>query len=180
MSRSLLVTALAASLFAAGAQAHEYHVGQLDIGHPWTRATAKGQPSAVGFLTIENQGDQPDTLLSATSPAAADTQIHSMTMEEGVMKMRPAEGGVPLPPGELVKLQPNGLHLMLIGLKEPFKEGQRIPLTLTFAHAGQVQVELAVDKAGAQTPGGAPDAGGHGHDHGAGQDPNLNETGKAP
>ena len=142
-----LVAGLASTL-AGSALAHEYKLGDLEIGHPWAQATAKGQPTAAAYMTIENGGSADDKLLSASAPFAKKAELHMMSMENGVMKMRPVEGGIDLPPGKTVKLEPNGLHIMLIGRGEQLTAGTRVPLHLVFQKAGKIDVQLAVEKPG--------------------------------
>ena len=91
------------------------------------------------------------TLVSASSPVAGVVEVHEMVTQDGVMKMR-AMPGLPLAPGKVTELKPGGYHIMLIGLKAPLVEGKLVPLTLTFAKAGAVKVELKVEAAGAAEP----------------------------
>lgn len=157
------IAALTLSLLSP-AGAHDYEAGTLHIAHPWARATVPGQPAGGAYLELENRGGA-DRLLSARSPASARVELHSMTMEGEVMRMRELEA-VPLPAGATVKFQPGGLHLMLMGLKAPLKQGERVPLTLRFEKAGEVTVELSVESPGSmggrkpEAP--APD---HAHHH---------------
>ncbi|MBP0615682.1 copper chaperone PCu(A)C [Jiella mangrovi] len=151
-------TALAAaSLVAAvsGASAHSYKVGDLEIAHPWSRATLPNAPVAGGYMTITNTGKSADRLIGGSTPAAERVEIHEMTMDGDVMKMRPVEGGLEIPAGETITLKPGGYHLMLTKPAGRLKEGDRVPLTLRFEKAGEVKVELAVDKPNAMGPGGA-------------------------
>jgi len=161
--KSALIAAslLAAVPFASSASAHDYKLGDLHIAHPWTRATLPNAPVAGGYMTIENTGETADRLVGGSTPAAEAVEIHEMTMDGDVMKMRPVEGGLEIPAGESVTLRPGGYHLMLVKPEEPLKEGTRVPLTLTFEKAGEVSVELAVDTVGAMRPG-AHDADMHG------------------
>ncbi len=80
---------------------------------------------AGGYLTVTNTGAEPDTLTGGTIDQAGSVEIHSMSMEGGVMKMAPVEGGLVVKPGETVTLKPGGYHLMFQGLKDPLKKGQR-------------------------------------------------------
>ena len=130
--------------------AHDFKAGSLTLQHPWTRATA-GKVGA-GYTIIVNAGKTPDTLLSAGSPAVDKVEIHTMTMDGGVMKMRPLPDGVAIPAGGTAKLAPGGYHLMLLGLKAPLVAGKLIPLTLNFAKAGPVKVQLKIEAAGATEP----------------------------
>ncbi len=137
---------------AAPVLAHSFSVGKIAIGHPWTRETAATQSVGGGFLTIRNNGRTPDRLVSATSPASGEVQIHTMSMDGGVMKMRQSKDGIAIPAGQSVELKPGGLHLMFVGLKKPFKQGTKIPATLKFARAGSVQVSFAVQPVGSSAP----------------------------
>jgi periplasmic copper chaperone A len=144
--------ALAIAFFAVPASAQDYRVGTLEIGQPWTRATPPTAPTAGGFLTVTNKGATPDKLISAKSPAADMVQIHTMKMEGNIMRMREQDGGVEIAPGATVALAPGHLHLMMMGLKVPFKQGEKVPVTLVFEKAGSIDVELAVMAMGASAP----------------------------
>jgi periplasmic copper chaperone A len=145
----LMITLLVVTLLAGGAQAHDYKLGTLEIGHPWARATPPTAPAGGGYLTITNTGTAPDRLVGIKSPAAATIQVHEMKMEGNVMRMREVEGGLEIPAGATVTLAPGGVHLMMMGLKAPLKQGERVPLTLVFEKAGSIDVELAVAAMGA-------------------------------
>jgi hypothetical protein len=131
------------------AAAHDYTLGSLKIGHPWARATPPTAPTGGGFLTITNTGTTADRLVSASSAASSQVQIHEMKMDGAIMRMRELDNGVEIPPGATVALAPGGFHLMMIGLKGPLKEATRVPLTLVFEKAGKIDVELAVVAMGA-------------------------------
>ena len=152
MTRPLLA-ALALILGCSSAVlAHSYKLGALEIGHPWARATPPTAPTGGGFLTITNKGTAADRLVSASSPAAASVQVHEMKMEGNVMRMRELANGLEIAPGATVTLAPGGLHMMMMGLKAPLKQGEKVPLTLVFEKAGTIDVEIAVEAMGA-TPG---------------------------
>lgn len=119
--------------------------GSLTIDGAWTRQTAPGQSVGGGFMTIVNRGKAADRLLSGSSPAAAKIEIHTMSMDGGVMRMRPLADGLAVPAGGKVELKPGGYHIMLIGLKKPLALGGRIPVTLRFQRAGSVTVQLQVN-----------------------------------
>lgn len=158
---------LAGALFVAPlAVAHDYTAGALKIGHPWSRATPNGAKVAGGYLTVTNTGAEPDTLTGGTFAESGSVELHTMSMEGGVMKMAPVEGGLVIKPGETVKLAPGGYHLMFLGLKDQLKKGTRVKGTLTFTKAGSVPVEFAVESIAAKAPGG--EAGGMTMDHGGG------------
>lgn len=149
MSRLAILLALCAMLIAP-AVAHEYTVGSLHIGHPWSRATPKGAAIGAGYLKITNNGTAPDRLLGGSSEAAKSFELHVMSMENGVMKMRPVEGGIEIKPGETVEFKPESYHVMFVGLKEPLVQGHRVKATLDFEKAGKVAVEFVVKSIGAR------------------------------
>ena len=122
-------------------------VSSLQIDNAYTRATAPGQQVAGGFMKIENKGAA-DQLISASSPAAGEVQLHEMAMEGNVMKMRQLKD-IPVPAGGAVELKPGGLHLMLMNIKTPLAAGETIPVKLKFAKAGEVEVKFQVNSMGA-------------------------------
>ena len=123
--------------------------GQIEIGQPWARATpGKAQIGAV-YLTIRAPAG--DRLVSVSSPVAAAVELHEHTMAGMVMRMRPL-AGLAIPAGQTVALAPGGMHIMLVGLKAPLREGQSFALTLTFAKAGPQTVTVMVGKVGAMGP----------------------------
>ena len=139
--------AVVVSLCAAGAAyAADYKVGTIAIDHPWARPTVEGTKTGAAYLLLANKGTAPDKLVSASSPVAGKTQIHQTTDEGGVMKMHEVAGGIELVPGATVALKPGGYHIMLLDLKQTLNEGRHIPLTLTFAKAGSIDVEVDVEK----------------------------------
>jgi copper(I)-binding protein len=140
-------------LAAAGARAADYDVGSIHIAEPWARATPKGASSGAGYLTVTNNGSAADRLTCAGSDAAAQCQIHTMSMENGVMKMRPVEGGLEIRPGETVTLKPGSDHMMFVNLKHPLETGNALEATLQFEKAGSVKVEFPVVALGAAAPG---------------------------
>ncbi len=135
--------------------------GDLTIATPWLRATPAGATVAGGYVSITNAGTVPDTLTAAAIPLARRGTIHSMSMDGGVMRMAPVEGGLTIRPGETVTLAPGGLHLMFEDLTASPKAGETVAGTLTFARAGTVPVTFTVAPIGAQAPA-APPAG-HAH-----------------
>src|SRR6478735_1083293 len=151
--RHFIILSSAVALFGLPAVAHDYTFGSLKIGHPWARATPPTAPSGGGFLTVTNTGTTADRLVSATSPAAGQVQVHDMKMDGTIMRMRELENGLEIPPGATVALAPGGVHLMMMGLKAPLKEATRVPVTLVFEKAGKIDVELQVMALGA-----SPDA----------------------
>ena len=121
----------------------------IKIENAYTRATAPGQQVAGGFMKIENKGNVADQLVSASSPAAGEIQLHEMAMDGNVMKMRQVKD-IAVPAGGSVELKPGGYHLMFMNLKGPFAAGQTVPVKLKFAKAGELEVKLPVNEVGAQ------------------------------
>ena len=113
-----------------------------------------GAKVAGGYLTIENKGTAPDRLVSGAGDIAGKVEIHEMAMNNGVMTMRPLDKGLVIEPGKTVKLAPGGYHVMLMDLKGPLKQGDKVPLTLQFEKAGKVTLSLDVQGVGAQAPAG--------------------------
>lgn len=147
------------------ASAHEYNIGSLTIEYPWSRQTAPRAKTGAGYLTVINRERQDDRLMGGTTPVADRLEIHSMTMDRGIMRMRPVATGLPIPAGGKVELKPGGYHIMLIGLKAPLKKGDRIPAVLNFAKTGQVKVAFKVESIGASAPTAGKEAGGYGGHH---------------
>lgn len=139
-----VVPALALSAMASASLARGYPIGKLSIQHPWSRETASGQAVGGGFMTITNQGAADDRLVSGTSPVAAEVQLHTMTMDGGVMRMRQVEGGIAVPARRTLELKPGSYHIMFMGLKRQLRQGERFPVTLRFQRAGKVTVQFAV------------------------------------
>jgi hypothetical protein len=140
---ALLALAAAASFGPALSVAHEYQAGPLKIEHPWSRPTAPGVGVGVGYMVIVNAG-KADALVAASTPVAERVELHQTRMDGGMMKMRRVEK-VEVPAGATVRLEPGGLHMMLIGLKQPLAEGAKLPVVLRFETAGEVKVELKVE-----------------------------------
>lgn len=161
--------ALAASIavfanasFVIQALAHGYTLGDLTIGHPWTRATAPAAKVAGGYLTVENKGKEADRLLSATFNGSNIVEVHEMAVEGGVMRMRELPKGIEIKPGQKLELKPGGYHLMFINLKAGLKEGEKVKGVLVFEKAGRIEVDFKVESMGARG------GGGHDHHHGHG------------
>jgi len=154
MKPVLQVFAFAALFAVLGASAHaqEIKAGDLVITQPWSRATPGGAKIAGGFLTIENKGAAPDRLIGGSGDFAGKVEIHEMAMNNGVMTMRPLDKGLVIEPGKTVKLAPGGYHLMMTDLKNPLKQGEKLPVTLQFEKAGKVAVTLDVEGIGAKGP----------------------------
>jgi copper(I)-binding protein len=151
----LLAATATLACSASASHAADYDVGSIHIAQPWSRATPKGAKAGAGYMTITNKGTTPDKVSCVSDDASAQCEIHSMTMEGGVMKMRPVEGGLEIKPGETVTLAPSGFHVMFGDLKHPLEEGKTVKATLKFDKAGTVDVEYPVVAIGAPAPGAA-------------------------
>lgn len=138
----------AALLLATPALAGEVKLGKIEIEDFWTRATAEGMPNGAAFMELKNEGKDADRLVSAASPVAASVELHTHLNENGVMMMRKIDA-IDLAADTKVKMMPGGLHVMLMGLKEPLKQGSSIPLTLTFEKAGSTTLQVPVEAPGA-------------------------------
>lgn len=146
------IATFAAALLLVGvdaAAAHDFRAGAIEIGHPWSRATPPGAKVGGGYVTLTNDGDTEDTLVAASFDASEKAEIHEMGVKDGVMTMRQVEG-IAIPPHGTVTLDPNGFHLMFVGLKAPLVKGTTVPGSLTFAKAGTVAVEFTIDAIGAK------------------------------
>jgi periplasmic copper chaperone A len=143
------------------ASAHDFSAGDIRIGHPWSRIAPAAAPVMGAYLTLTNAGPEADTLVGGSTPLAERIEIHQMTMEDGIARMRPLPDGLEVAPGSSVALAPGGIHLMFIKPARPFAEGDRIEATLEFARAGSVRVEFVVQRNAEGEPDTATDHGGH-------------------
>jgi len=163
LTRTIALAAMLAAVIAAPVRAEDVKAGDLLISQAWSRQTPAGAKVAGGYLTIENKGAAADRLVGGSGGVAGRLEIHEMAMEGGIMKMRPLDKGLAIEPGKTVKLAPGGYHIMLMDLKSPLKQGDKVPLTLQFEKAGKVNVSLDVQGVGAQAPGGDHSGGHSGH-----------------
>jgi periplasmic copper chaperone A len=154
MKPNLHFAGLVLAAAALGAHAQEFKHGRLTISQPHARATAPGQTAGGGYLKLHNNGPA-DRLVAASAAVSNTVELHSMTMEGDVMRMRQLDA-IELPAGTTVELKPGGLHLMLMGLKAPLKPGDSFAMKLKFEKAGEVAVQAKVRTA---------DGGAHGMKH---------------
>src|SRR4051794_14901137 len=115
MKRLAVLSVALVTLAFSSASAHEYTVGSLKIGHPWARATPKGATVAGGYMKITNNGTTPDRLMGGSTDAAQKFEIHEMSMDGSVMKMRELSNGLEIPPGASIELNPGSFHVMMTG-----------------------------------------------------------------
>jgi copper(I)-binding protein len=141
-----------ASVFGLTVTAHarDYKAGAIDIADLWSRATPKGSSVAAGYMKIKNTGSTSDRLVTGSSDVSSKFEVHEMTMENGIAKMRPVKGGLEIKPGDTVELKPGSFHVMFVDLKAPLAAGDHIKATLVFEKAGTVNVEYDVLAMGAE------------------------------
>lgn len=118
-------------------------LGSLSITQGWAAATPGGVTNGAGYLTIANAGTAEDRLISASSPRAGRVETHEMKMDGAMMTMRRVDA-LAVPAGGAATLSPGGLHLMFLDITAPFVDGESVPVTLNFEHAGAVTLELPV------------------------------------
>ena len=135
-------------LFGSQALAQLSGQNSIVVERPWARATPAGAKTGAVYMTVINNGAAPDRLLGATTPVADKVQIHKVSDENGVSSMRELSA-LDIAPGSRATFRPGDIHAMLVGLKQPLKEGQTISLTLEFEKAGKIDVAAAVAKVGA-------------------------------
>ncbi len=158
---NLRLTACAAALFSVSfgsssigqALAAEYKAGALEISQPWARATPKGADSGAAYLTVTNTGKTSERLSCMSTDAAAKCQVHEMSMHDGVMQMRPVEGGVQIKPGETVTLKPGGYHIMFSNLTHQLQQGKTVEATLKASDGSTVTVQFPIAAIGSPPPG---------------------------
>ena len=149
--RHVLVASFAV-LALGNLSAHGASVGNIEITHPFATPSLPGATTgAAYFATLANTGSQPDKLVRAATPVAASVELHTMSVDaQGVMRMREVDG-IALAPKASIRMRPGmGFHLMLVGLKQPLKEGATFPMSLQFERAGQIEVKVVVQTSRAQ------------------------------
>lgn len=162
-----LLAAALMTLVAPMANAADTKASSLVVSNPWSRETAPRAKTGAGYVVIANTGKTADRLLGGTTTAAERLEVHSVTTENGVMRMRPQKDGVEIPAGGKLELKPGGYHIMFIDLKAPLKAGETLPVTLEFAKAGKVTVSFDVQSLrGKPAPASHDNHNGHHSDHG--------------
>ncbi|MBK5525963.1 copper chaperone PCu(A)C [Pseudomonas sp. TH06] len=129
------------------AHAHEYKAGELEIAHPWSQELPPNAPTVAAYFVISNPGKTDDRLLSVDSPISGKAELHEHVMQGDLMKMQQVPN-VSVPAGGKVTFAPMAYHVMLLELKDRslLTDGKRFPLTMHFEKAGEVTVEVAVQK----------------------------------
>ena len=147
----LLKTLLLPAALAAVVLTQPVAAADISVQDPFARASAGMAQAGAAFMTLKNASAVNDQLVAASTPVSATAELHNHIKEGDVVRMRQVPS-IEVPAGGSVALQPGGLHVMLLGLKQPLREGETFPLTLTFAHAGAVTVEVPVKSAGEMAP----------------------------
>jgi copper(I)-binding protein len=150
MERTPFLTAGLLVMALTTAHAGDYQVGSLVVTDPWSNATPKGATVGAGYMKITNNGTVPDRLISGSTDSASRFEVHEMKMENGVMKMRPVQGGLTINPGQTVELSPGANHVMFRDLKKAFLMGDHIKASLMFEKSGTVDIEYDVLPMGAK------------------------------
>lgn len=138
------VTAVFAAALSTLATAGEFTKGSLTIEAPWARPSIGKAGNSAAYMRITNAAGKPDTLVGVRVTQAGKAELHTHINDNGIMRMREVEGGIPVPANGSVALQPGGYHVMLMRLKEPIKKGTTLPMTLIFKNAGEVTVTAGV------------------------------------
>lgn len=150
ISKSYGAVLLGALIAAAVVSTPGFAAEAVTVGNAWARATAPGQKAAGVYMELVSAADA--ALVGVETPVAARAELHTMSMDGGVMRMRAAEK-IDLPARKAVKLAPGGFHIMLLDIKQPLKAGDRLTLTLTIRGAGAalstIKVEAEVRDVGA-------------------------------
>ncbi len=150
IGKQVLFACAVAAAFLIGTRAPALAADAVSVSKPWVRATVAGQSVAGAYMDITAKANA--ALLGVASPVAAKAELHTMTMDGGMMKMRPL-AKLDLPAGKTVNLKPGGNHVMLIDITRELKAGERVPLTLTVQDATGARSTLRVDaevRAGAE------------------------------
>lgn len=156
MIRPTFIAAALALSLTLPAHAQAVTTGGLKISAPWSRATPKGATIGGGYMKIMNTGNTSDRLLGGASDIAARFEMHEMSMDNGVMKMRPVAKGIEIKPGQTLEFKPAGFHVMFVGLKRQLAQGAHFKATLEFEKAGKIDVDFTVEGIGAQGASGQP------------------------
>ncbi|WP_236182364.1 MULTISPECIES: copper chaperone PCu(A)C [Pseudomonas] len=145
LNKFIVIAALL--LPACFAHAHEYKAGELEIAHPWSQELPPNAPTVAAYFIIHNAGKTADRLLSVDSPIAPTAELHEHVMQGDLMKMQQVPN-VAIPAGGNVTFAPMAYHVMLMNPTDRslLTDGKRFPLTMHFEKAGDVTVEVAVQK----------------------------------
>ena len=153
MKRTLAALATCLAVLATPSVADDAKIGDIVITKPWTRVTPPGAKVAGGFMKITNTGKTADRLVGGSIVIANKLEVHEMSMDGGMMKMREVAGGLEIKPGDSVELKPGSYHVMFIDLQSAPAEGKPVKGTLQFEKAGKVEISYEVAPMGAKSEG---------------------------
>lgn len=170
LSIAAVTTSIADSDHAGHSDHTKAHkLGPLELSGYWARASLPGTKVSGGYVTITNHSDTADKLIDASAVRSGRTEIHQMSVTDGIMTMRPiGDGGLEIPAHSTVELKPGGFHIMFMKLPEPFKAGETVEVNLTFEKAGETTLALPIKplKKGQTGHGHGDHDANHDHDHG--------------
>ena len=155
-SRLILSMLPLLALASGPATGQEFTAGSIKVTRAWVPVPPGAAQTAGGYMTITNGGSEPDTLIGGTAAIAGRIEVHEMTLDQGVMRMRELKPGLVIKPGETVVLRPGSLHLMLLDLKESPAVGKPVKGSLVFERAGTIEIEFSVEPFGTRALGEAP------------------------
>lgn len=150
-ARALVLVALIALTTVSVLSSSIAQASDLLIEKPWARASIGISRPAAVYLTIQNNGVETDVLTMVKTPVAEMSEVHKSEVKDGIARMSPA-GQVEIAAGSSINLEPGGLHIMLMKLKQPVKKGDSISMTLLFENAGPIDVVVPVCGIGASGP----------------------------
>jgi copper(I)-binding protein len=127
----------------SSARADDFRAYDIEIVYPWARASAPGATEAAVFMKLSNTGDFADRLVRASSPVAGQVQLSTLAGGGDIGPSQPVRA-IEIPPGEVVMLQPGGLHVLLSGVTQPLVRGTVVPLTLVFQRGGTIEITAEV------------------------------------
>lgn len=133
-----------------------YTAGPLGLSQPWSRATPKGTTALAQYFTITNTGKAIDRLIGCTGNFGVRCELQDTVTIGDNVTMRFLDSGIELKPGKTVELKPGGYHVMMVGLKAPVKEGDKVRGSLEFEIAGSIDIEYSVIGHAALAPGQLP------------------------
>lgn len=145
--KKLIIALTTALMFPPVAHAHEVQVGDLEIIHPAIPLPPRSAPTAAGYMVIANNGTAPDRLIGVEVPMAASASLHRTEVSaDGIARMLPIKA-VAIPANDTVLFEQGAMHVMVMGLSRPLNQGDMVPATLIFEHAGRVEIAFMVDPA---------------------------------
>lgn len=154
MNRMVIAALAALSIALGGSDAAFAGTEDIVIERAWARASIGTNRPGAAYMTLRNNGDEPVTLTGIRTEIAMMPEVHrTSTDDRGVSSMAPA-GDITVAPGEIVALQPGGLHAMLMKLQRPMNEGESFRLTLLFSDGTEITIEVPILEVGARGPGG--------------------------